>query len=34
MIILRRQDLKTAQVYVGKVSESEAIKWMDILRGK
>lgn len=33
-IILRHQDLKTTQVYLGKVSESEAIRWMDILHGK
>ncbi|OPY14292.1 MAG: hypothetical protein A4E70_02479 [Syntrophus sp. PtaU1.Bin005] len=32
-IILRHQDLKTTQVYLGKVSESEAIRWMDILHG-
>jgi hypothetical protein len=29
-IILRNQDLKTTQVYLGKISESEAIRWMDI----
>ena len=33
-IILRHQDLKTTQIYLGKVSESEAIRWMDILHGK
>ncbi|HPX56757.1 MAG TPA: site-specific integrase [Syntrophales bacterium] len=33
-IILRHQDLKTTQVYLGKVSESEAIRWMDILHAK
>ena len=33
-VILRHQDLKTTQVYLGKVSESEAIRWMDILHGK
>jgi len=33
-IILRHQDLKTTQVYLGKISESEAIRWMDILHGK
>ena len=32
--ILRRQDLKIIQVYLGKVSEQEAIRWMDILHGK
>ena len=30
-VILRHQDLKTTQSYLGKVSESEAIRWMDIL---
>ncbi len=33
-VILRHQDLKTTQIYLGKVSEQEAIRWMDILRGK
>jgi len=33
-VILRHQDLKTTQVYLGKVSEAEAIRWMDILHGK
>ena len=33
-VILRHQNLKTTQVYLGKVSESEAIRWMDILHGK
>jgi integrase len=33
-IILRHHDLKTTQVYLGKVSEFEAIRWMDILHGK
>ena len=33
-IILRHQDLKTTQVYLGKISDSEAIRWMDILHGK
>jgi integrase/recombinase XerD len=33
-VILRHQDLKTTQAYWGKVSESEAIRWMDILHGK
>lgn len=30
-VILRLQDLKTTQVYLGKVSDTEAIRWMDIL---
>jgi hypothetical protein len=33
-VILRHQDLKTAQVYLGKITDSEAIRWMDILYGK
>ncbi|MDH5202485.1 MAG: site-specific integrase [Nitrospirota bacterium] len=33
-VILRHQDLKTIQVYLGKVSDSEAIRWMDVLHGK
>jgi integrase len=33
-IILRHQDLKTTQVYLGKISDSEAIRWMDILHEK
>ena len=33
-IILRHQDLKTTQAYLGKVSDTEAIRWMDILHGK
>ena len=33
-IILRHQDLKTTQVYLGKVSDQEAIRWIDILHGK
>ena len=33
-VILRHQDLKTTQVYLGKVSDSEAIRWMDVLHGR
>lgn len=33
-VILRYQDLKTTQAYLGKVSEMEAIRWMDIIHGK
>ncbi|HBH86462.1 MAG TPA: hypothetical protein DDY17_02520 [Syntrophaceae bacterium] len=33
-VILRHRDLKTPQVYLGKISDSEAIRWMDILHGK
>lgn len=30
-VILRHQDLKTTQMYLGKVSDTEAIRWMDTL---
>jgi integrase/recombinase XerD len=33
-VILRHQDLKTTQVYLGKISDAEAIRWMDVLHGK
>jgi integrase len=33
-VILRHQDLKTTQIYLGRVSDSEAIRWMDVLHGK
>jgi site-specific recombinase XerD len=33
-IILRHQDLKTTQIYLGKISDNEAIRWMDQLHGK
>jgi len=33
-ILLRHQDLKTTQVYLGRISDTEAIRWMDILHGK
>jgi integrase len=33
-VILRHQDLKTTQIYLGKVSDTEAIRWMDMLHGK
>jgi len=33
-VLLRHQNLKTTQIYLGKVSDSEAIRWMDILHGK
>jgi len=33
-VILRHQDLKTTQIYLGKVSEHKAMRWMDILYGK
>jgi len=33
-VILRHQDLKTTQVYLGKVSDAEALRWMDVLHEK
>jgi integrase len=33
-VILRHQDLKTTQVYLGKVNDSEAIRWTDVLHEK
>ena len=33
-VILRHQDLKTTQIYLGKVSDAEAIRWMDSLHEK
>ena len=33
-VILRHQDLKTTQIYLGKISDTEAIRWMDMLHGK
>jgi len=33
-VILRHQDLKTTQAYLGRVTESEAIRWMDVLPGR
>jgi len=33
-VILRHQDLKTTQVYLGKINDTEAIRWMDVLHGK
>ena len=32
-IILRHQDLKTTQMYLGRISEVEALRWMDVLHG-
>jgi len=31
---ISHQNLKTTQLYLGKVSDSEAIRWMDILHGE
>jgi len=33
-VTLRHQDLKTTQAYLGRVTESEAIRWMDDLHGR
>ena len=33
-VILRHQDLKTTQMYLGKISEAKALRWMDVLHGK
>ncbi len=33
-VILRHQDLKTTQMYLGKIRESEALRWMDVLHRK
>jgi integrase/recombinase XerD len=33
-VLLRHHDLKTTQVYLGKITDSEAIRWMDMLHGK
>jgi integrase len=32
-VILRHQDLRTTQVYLGRVSDAEAYRWMDSLHG-
>ena len=33
-IILRHRHLSTTQIYLGKVSDTEAIRWLDVLYGK
>lgn len=33
-VILRHQDLKTTQVYLGKINDPKAIRWMDVRHGK
>jgi integrase/recombinase XerD len=33
-VLLRHKDLKTTQIYLGKVNDTEAIRWMDVLHGK
>ena len=32
-VLLRHQDIKTTQMYLGKITNTEAIKWMDVLHG-
>jgi integrase len=33
-VIPSHQDLKTTQMYLGRISEAEALRWMDMLHGK
>jgi integrase/recombinase XerD len=33
-VLLRHHDLKTTQIYLGKINDTEAIRWMDVLHGK
>ncbi|MGD0238546.1 MAG: site-specific integrase [Syntrophorhabdales bacterium] len=33
-VILRHSDLKTTQTYLGKVTDAEAIRWVDVLHSK
>jgi len=33
-VLLRHQDLKTTQMYLGRISETEALRWMDVLHSK
>ena len=33
-VILRHQDFKTTQMYLGRISEAEALRWMDVLHGR
>jgi integrase/recombinase XerD len=32
-VLLRHQDLETTQMYLGKITDAEAIRWMDVLHG-
>jgi integrase len=32
-VLLRHKSLRTTQVYLGRVMDSEALRWMDILYG-
>ena len=33
-VFLRHADLKTTQMYLGKVTDAEAIRWVDVLHSK
>jgi integrase len=33
-VILRHQDLKTTQMYLGRITEAEALRRIDVLHGK
>jgi hypothetical protein len=33
-VVLRHPDLKTTQMYLGRISEAESLHWMDLLHGK
>ena len=33
-VVLRRQDRKTTRVYLSKINDTEATRWMDILHRK
>jgi hypothetical protein len=33
-VVLSHRDLKTTQMYLGRISETEAPHWMDLLYGK
>jgi len=33
-VILRHQNLRTTQIYLGKISDAEAIRWLNMLYGK
>ena len=33
-VLLRHQDLKTTQMYLGRITETEALRWINLLHGK
>ncbi len=33
-VFLRHADLKTTQIYLGKVTDAEAIRWVDVLHSR